>query len=397
VVRVDDPTSDGGIALQHLLRKVTVGETTFFRHSEDLEWLRDSVLPRAVAKRAERGEKRIRIWSAGCSTGEEAYTLAAIALTAVPDPEWQVQVLGTDINSHAIGAAKRASYGDWSFRGVSPELKERWFEPVESGRWRPIAKLRSLVEFDYLNLRDPIYPAIFTRTTELDVIVCRNVFIYFFPDTVRSTLDRFAACLVEAGTVLCGPSDLFHAVKGSVTALSADPSGAHRLRLGPSLERAPRMPTPSRITSVKPGPKLAAVKPAPAQTVTWKNVVPLLSAGRYADAARAAAELLVKDPLSMETARCHALALAASSSSEAKAAWRRVLYLDPTDAGAHFGLGMVLMREGKQEDARVHFRAVGSLLRGREDGERLAGFDEIPVGWLRAACRKLAESGGRPT
>lgn len=416
VARIRAPETDGGLALQHLLRKVTVGETSFFRHPEDLDWLRTRVLPALVARRATAGSKRLRIWSAGCATGEEPYTLAMLALEAVPDPSWDVQVLGTDINDEALEGAHHAEYGEWSFRGVPAELRERWFTKVEArgkeGRWQPIRSARERVEFQYLNLRDPIYPAIFTRTTELDLVVCRNVFLYFFPEMVRTCLERFAAAVVDDGFVLCGPADLFHVHASDIAGIANDGS-PNRIRVDrgaipspePGIQVPVRRPSPTRpgTTPVRrpvapPPPPLLprTASPSPASPTAPPSgpsteLVRLLKAGDYAAAAARAAAMVEDDPLSIDACRCLALALSATRPAEAVETWRRVLYLAPADPGAHFAIGMLLRAAGRHPEARAHFRSVVKLLRDFSDSDHLPGPDALPIAWVRSACRSLSD------
>lgn len=398
--RVCTPETDGGTALQSLLRRVTVGETTFFRHKEDLDWLRLEVLPPLVARREAAGIRRLRIWSAGCSTGEEAYTLAALALEAAPRG-WDVQVLATDINDQSLDAAKRAHYGEWSFRGVEPHLRERWFDKVAPERWQPIEILRRVVDFEYLNLRDPIYPAILTRTTELDLVVCRNVFIYFFPEMVRTTLERFAACIYEDGAILCGPSDLFLLGPSDMPQLKSERPEKHRLRRASVGVTSLPLVTPIRRVARTPlrTPRPAASQPGEPPSAPTPTLAPahdlmrLLSAGAFAETADRARALLERNPLDAEAARSLALALSRGHSAEAAAAWKRLLYISPADAEAHFALGLLLYRSDRRAEARAHFRTVMKLLDGRDDSETLNGPDALPIAWVRSACRSLSADG----
>ncbi len=173
-----------GPLLQQLIRRVTIGETSFFRHPDDLRWLSQKVIPRLLDAREAQGDLRLRLWSAGCASGEEAYSIAALAIEQIEKREnhdaWQISVLASDINSDALSTAQRAEYGEWSFRGVGAAERSRWFT-LSADRFRPSETIRRPVSLAYLNLRDPIYPAILTGTSALDLIVCRNVFIYFFP------------------------------------------------------------------------------------------------------------------------------------------------------------------------------------------------------------------------
>lgn len=391
--------------LQHLVRRVTIGETSFLRHREDVAWLEAVVLPSLIARRTADGTRRLRLWSAGCSTGEEAYSLALLALEAVPEPgAWQIQVLGTDINDEALSVARTAEYSAWSFRGVDPGVRARWFEPSGVERWHPVKALRERVDFRYLNLRDPIYPAILTQTTELDLVLCRNVFLYFQPEAIQDALVRFWACFDGSGWMLCGPSDLFPA-RPPAGLFASDGGTPHRMR------RVPEVPVTvphAESTGTRPGlapgkravPMPASPLPLPGPAASPPDhgatgrLLDLLRRGQYAEAQLRAREHLDDHPLSKEAARCAALAASALRSEEAIESWKRVLYLDPADPGGHFGLALEYRGAGRDDDARRHFAKVVSLLDGRPDDERLPGPDAIPVGWVRAACESITRKRG---
>lgn len=387
--------------LQHLVRRITVGETSFLRHREDIDWLRTVVFPALVSRRTADGSKQLRLWSAGCSTGEEAYTLALLALEAVGSSSgWRIQVLATDINDESLAAGRAAAYSDWSFRGVDPASRQRWFEQA-GDRWRPVQALRERVHFRYLNLRDPIYPTILTQTTALDLVLCRNVFLYFQPEVIQAAMVRFWACLEGAGFVLCGPSDFLPA-KPPPGLFAAVHGFAHRLER--RREGADPVPGPKRVTRVAthappptqsptPAPK---PPPAPAPPVV-ADVSPLhalLRQGRYAEALTGAKEQLDRDPLSTEVVRCAALAASALCLEDVAEWWKRHLYLAPFDAGGHFCLGLEYRRTGRDEEARRHLDTAVALLRGRMDDELLAGPDTIPIGWVRTTCESLARKRG---
>ncbi len=409
VTLVDDlctSTSTDHVILQQLVRELTIGETSFFRHADDIEFLRSEVFPDLV--RGRQAERRLHIWSAGCSTGEEVYTLAALLLEHIPQPEtWDLSILGTDMNTRALETASVAEYGKWSFRGVSTADQTRWFERLGPERWRPIEAVRRFVTVDYLNLRDPIYPAIFTRTTEVDLILCRNVFIYFFPEVVQFVLGRMAACLQPDGWILCGPSDLMLA---DVPTLLQRVPGQNALRLRrPGLEEPAYAPsTPqldpaplldnflARAHPPTPPATRQTSRPRPARSATPSasnaELESLLRAGAYEEAITAARDRLDNESLSVELSRLLALALSATSDPAAVDAWKRVLYLAPTDPAAHLGLGFVLLKNQREQDARREFQTVVRLLKDVDDAQQLPGPDALPVGWVRNACESLGRA-----
>jgi chemotaxis protein methyltransferase CheR len=381
-----------GPLLQQLIRRVTIGETSFFRHPEDLSWLSNDLFAKLLDAREAQGDRCLRLWSAGCASGEEAYSLAALALAEIekrdsPDA-WQLSVLATDINSDALSTAKRALYGEWSFRGVGSSERSRWFQ-AEGDRYAPIDAIRRPVSLAYLNLRDPIYPAIMTGTSALDLIVCRNVFIYFFPAMIAEALARFDQCLAPDGALLCGPSDLFEAQIPA--GFRRMPGAPHRLtRARENESRAVEHPqTPAAPRWVRAAPPPALTREPPTPTPREEGLV-LLQKGRYPEAAAWARSAIIKAELSAPLRHCLALALSAQNSPDALSAWKDFLYLSPEDPEAHLGLAFAFVRSQRLGDAQRHFRAVLQYLGPRRDEDRLPGPDGLKVGWVRAACRSLA-------
>ncbi len=184
-----------------LITELTIGETFFLREQGQLAFLRDTVLPGIPA-----GERNgpLRIWSAGCATGEEPYSIAM----AVEEAAWPgtVAILGTDLAFARLVAAKRARYTAWSMRGVSDGVIARYFE--RQGKQfvlRP--DIRRSVEFRVLNLASAEYPSLVSGVEQMDVIFCRNVLIYFDLATVAAIAARLMASLAPGGWLFLGASD----------------------------------------------------------------------------------------------------------------------------------------------------------------------------------------------
>jgi chemotaxis protein methyltransferase CheR len=169
------------------------------------------VLP-LIAERA-RARKRLHVWSAGCSTGEEAYTIAMLVLEAGLFEGWEVRVYGSDLSKKCIAAARRGVYGPASFRTTTPEAKEKWFtpapgreEPSDSGHvlYAVAPQVRALCHFGQLNLLDEERTHLVGRC---DVIFCRNVVIYFDAPARRNVIDMFYERLVPDGVLLLGHAE----------------------------------------------------------------------------------------------------------------------------------------------------------------------------------------------
>lgn len=167
--------------LEVLAHALTIGETYFFREQRSFDVLEQEILPPLIAARQAAG-RRLRFWSAGCCTGEEAYSLAIVLDRLLPLREgWHVTILATDVNPRFLRTAARGEFGAWSFRDAPPGLKERYFAPLGAQRFVIDPRIRRMVKFAQLNLAEPVYPDWSNDIHAMDVILCRNVLMYFPP------------------------------------------------------------------------------------------------------------------------------------------------------------------------------------------------------------------------
>ncbi len=197
---------DAEAAWEHLGASLAVHETYFFRDRGQINLVRDRILPELI--RQNRSTRRLRLWSAGCSTGEEVYTLAILISDALEDLSgWDVRVVGTDLSDAAVRQARSGLYESWSFRLVEPGFQERYFTRTEAG-WRITASLRALTTFHTGNLvRDPL-PDPSRELAELDLIVCRNVLIYLERHYLPQLVEKFFTALRPGGVLITGHSEL---------------------------------------------------------------------------------------------------------------------------------------------------------------------------------------------
>lgn len=190
---------------ERLVPHLTNNESYFFRETGQLELLRAEVLER-VRQNAEAGGRReIRVLSAGCAAGEEPYTLGMVVRESgvFPSP-WTVRITGVDMDPAALERARTAEYTDNAFRRSDPEMRERYFTRQESGRWQLDREIRSLVRFQRGNLVDPDLP----RELPLqDVVFCRNVLIYFGPESIERAVDSLYRMLRPGGFLFLGHAE----------------------------------------------------------------------------------------------------------------------------------------------------------------------------------------------
>lgn len=185
----------------------TTGESYFFRDPGQLDLLSTTILPELISRRA--AQRVLRLWSAGCASGEEAYSLAMLVDALAPRfAGWSVLILGSDINSDALEKARRGAYGEWSFRALDAARKQRYFR--QRGReWVIDSRLREMVTFRSGDLIRDRIPNAETGLHDFDLILCRNVFIYLDAQAVGRITAKFAAALAEGGYLVTGHSELF--------------------------------------------------------------------------------------------------------------------------------------------------------------------------------------------
>lgn len=193
--------------IEVLAAHLTVGETYFFRDQKSFAFLEEKVLPELIKLRSTTG-KYLRIWSAGCCTGEEPYSLAILLQKIMGDArDWNISILATDINPVFLQKASAGLYGEWSFRDTPEWVRERYFTKTKENRFEILPKIRKRVSFACQNLIQNAYPSPFTNTNDLDLILCRNVLMYLAPDHQGYVTGKLRQCLVEGGWLITGPSE----------------------------------------------------------------------------------------------------------------------------------------------------------------------------------------------
>ena len=194
--------------LRALFDSVTTNETSFYRSPPQIQAFQEKVLPDVITRKDRSQDRQIRLWSAGCSTGEEPYTMGIVIRQVLQDkyPGWDIKIVASDISEKALRSAKAALYSDYSLRAVSPEVKQAFFTP-EGGAFRINEDIRNLVELQYLNLNDVKRVQIMKG---FDVIFCRNVLIYFDDSARKRFVAQLYDCLNHGGYLFIGHSESLH-------------------------------------------------------------------------------------------------------------------------------------------------------------------------------------------
>jgi chemotaxis protein methyltransferase CheR len=439
-----------------LARELTVGETYFFRNHEQFRALAEVALPaRIAAKAGAAGPKVLRLLSAGCASGEEAYTMAIVARETVADPSLEIAIQAVDLNPAALERAARARYSAWSLRATPPDVQRKWFRP-DGGDLVLDDAIRCAVKFCAANLagNDPEQ----WQPAAYDVVFCRNVLMYFSPEQMRAAIARIAGSLAPGGFLFLGHAETLRGLSDAFHLRHTHGTFYYERRSGvePAPEPAlagppPRLPIPAaamtvageawfdairraseRVVSLTAAPSPVEA-PAGAPAASPPDLAPLFEllrrekfaealdcvrarpAGRDADALLLEATLLAHDG-QLAAAEDTCLRLLALDGLNAGAHYvlalcrdhcgqrdraaehdRIAAHLDPGFAMPCLHLGLMARRAGDRDGARREFGHALVLLR-REDPARLLLFGG---GFTRAALIALCESalrenGSRP-
>jgi chemotaxis protein methyltransferase CheR len=324
--------SFAGPAWTALIRSLLIGETYFFRNKPHFDLLRAQLLPALIEQRYREEHPWLRIWSAGCATGEEAYSLAILVRELIPDLDrWAIFILGTDLNSESLRRARIGSYRRWSFRDTDPDLMSLYTTPHGDGLV-VTDEIRKMVTFSTLNLVDE--ESYGPGTSAMDVILCRNVTMYFGQQTTKVVAEHLLSAVTPGGWLLVGPSEPDANVFAGFEAVNAYETTAYR---------RPQ----NRVESAKSG------TPAPVSAGTQLVAAIEKRFGDVADGGTGRASR----PTSMEEClRAARIAADACHYAEARDLCCLALDLDPTAADAYHLLGMIYAGQQETELAITAFR-----------------------------------------
>lgn len=385
--------------IELLARHLTVGETYFFREKHSFDALADQVLPELLRSRESAG-RRLRIWSAGCCTGEEAYSIAILLDRLLPCQEgWDISITATDINPDFLQTAQQGLYHEWSFRGTPDWVREEYFKKKKNGSFELLPKIRKRVQFSYLNLADNSYPSSLNNTDCLDAIFCRNVLMYFTREQASRIIARFHAALHTDGILSVSPAETSTTLFSDFTSVNYPGSVFYRTRAYSIPKIIP--PPHSFSPEIMPMPAPGRGKSRSARAVTRHVPLPdnTEDANQFARNARQCADTGDLN----EAAKWCAQAIAANKLNPAFhyllasieqergmyqaaiQALQSTLYLEQDFVLAHFSLANLRLAEGRSKDAVRHLTILRKLLKKRapeevlpdSDGLTVAGLDDI--------------------
>jgi chemotaxis protein methyltransferase CheR len=425
--------------IEVLAGHLTVGETYFFRDKTCFDFLEGQVFPELLTLRRSAG-RYLRMWSAGCCTGEEPFSIAVLLSGMMSDPkDWNVRILGTDINPLFLKKASAGIYGGWSFRDTPEWVRERFFTKTGDNRFELLPEIRKWVTFTYHNLVEHGDPSFPDATNAMDLILCRNVLMYLTPSHQKDVIRRLKMCLVEGGWLIVSPSEVSDGLFREFEAVSFQ--GATFYRNSPKTPaktlsfRADDTVTLPRHAIIPVPPVEEEIVPPVGTALTTEEREPdnkrpdrydealfCYERGLYVEAIEKLRPLLLEGPkvgeaaallsrifanqgnLSEAISFCERAISAEKGDprhyylratilqeqgepEKAAADLRRALYVDQDFVPAHLLLGNLALRQGKREESARHFKNAFELLHRRLPDEIVPGTEGLTAGRLMEIIR----------
>jgi len=447
---------EGPREIRELVDLVTIGETYFFRNKPQFEALMKFVLPEIIRGKMYSSEKFFRVWSAGCSRGDETYSIAIAIMEVLPRYEdWDIAILGTDINRNVLVQAKEAIYGEKDTEHLPREYLAKYFR-VRGPHYILNDNVRRLARFEYHNLaKDPF---VHEGMQNVDIIFCRNVTIYFDYQTTKRVIDGFYGCLARDGYLFLGHSETlwqitntfetvefpqtfvyrkapipvdgevmkpfmgvpevrleeFPPISGSFSrgdVLHEEPKSNAELNLQPVAEIEGLPVAEEEIESLYRDAKILFKEKKFEEALSLSEAIIardsshtgaylikatiLANQAHYEDAVDVLSEMIGMDNLNVDAYYLlGVLFYKTRDLREAEAQFKKVIYIDPEIVLAYFNLGNIYLYQGKFRKASREFRNAIRLLEKRQKDEQVRFCEDFTVEFLLRACQNnLVEIG----
>jgi chemotaxis protein methyltransferase CheR len=399
----------GRVEMDVLIGRLTIGETYFFRDEAQFAAIRDIILPEILERN--RSLKQLRMWSAGCATGAEPYSLAILLARDFADriAGWQVGIDATDLNREYLAQAAEGKFRAWAFRSTPDEVKRECFSK-DGLTWTIHPSYKQWISFHHMNLVTSDFPTPWLAGTRFDLILCRNVMIYFAPEVNRRLVGELHNSLRDGGWLVVGAAEhgldsyqafrtsevakarIYQKLPPSFVPLEVAPATAPvPAAAGPSTHRYPvKVPRNEGSRVLEAGAR-AVARPPPADLEDLRQLV---DRGDWQGAAEYGRTLLSKDGLNPQIHFYKALICEnLGQAAEARRWLRQAIYLDRNFALAHYQLGLALERDGQLRAAARSFGNVLKVLRtAPDDAIVTAGSGVTAVGLKELARTHIEKS-----
>ena len=424
--------------IEILSSHLTVGETHFYRDKPIYDSLEKFILPEIINARKKQG-RYIRIWSAGCSSGEEPYSVAILLHKMLPDiTDWNISIIATDINQKALESARKGIYRKWSFRTTPEWMKDGYFIKNKEDSYTITPSIKNMVSFSYHNLAKDPFPSLINNTTAMDIIFCRNVIMYFHPKLAHRIIHLFHRSLIDGGWLIVSGSEGYMVHRSRFVTVSFPDAIFFRKDLSKSgeiettgttktdftAELDTTLPIPGSTPTAATGKKESGIRQirSPAlhtssETDAVRQASVLYSQGNYQDAESILTEYLSSDKENpeavsllakifsnrgqfdkatelclkgIEADKCnpafyYLLGLIyreQGKTDEAISSLHSSIYLDSAHVLSHYLLGSILFQQGDVKRAGKYFNNALSLLNCFDKDSILPGSDGISAGRL---------------
>lgn len=399
--------SEGAAELKNLIDLLTVGETFFFRNQPQFNALREAILPAMIQSKGAR--KSLKIWCAGCSTGEEPYSLA-ILLNEMGffDPSWKVSILATDINRRSLEAAQRGAYSERAVQEVPADQLQRYFTR-QGRRYLLSDEIKSRVEFRRHNLVGDEFSL--EEMRDLDVVLCRNVTIYFNLPTTQRLISQFADCLTPESYLFIGHAETLWGISEAFDPVEFPDTFVYRKRnpraakpafsLHKAMARKSVPPTvpkpvvasvpaipPARPVSSKPVAQAHRAAPPFDSEALLAEAQRLADQGAHEKALESLRQVVAQDNLCIQAYYLMGVLLSTLKRyGEAIDVFRKLLYIDGNLILSHYHLGTLYQALQDKARAEKEYSNCLKLLEGSQEEEPIPYVDGLTAGVLRQAVK----------
>jgi chemotaxis protein methyltransferase CheR len=379
---------------KELANCLTIGETYFFRDKKLFDVLRNNVIPNIIYSK--RDKKTITFWSSGCSTGEEAYSIAILMKELLMDfNQWNINIIATDINLNSLSKAREAIYGEWSFRETDLSFKNQYFDMIEPNQYKLKEEIKKSVTFTYLNLADEIYAIDNNIIQEVDIIFCRNVLMYFSEEQAKKIVERYYKILNIKGWLIVAPSESLFLNKTEFISTNINKTFLY----GKAEEKKQNLIyfdsiIPNEIKCIEKDEIYKPIEKPSAKITQFKVNECKVD---YEEQCRLKANegdleqalLLCKEAINQNKVNPIYYHLLASIEQElgnikyAVDALKKAIYLDSNFIMAYFDLGNLFLKLGKNKEALKSFDNVKMLLQGFQEEQDIPNTESITAGMLK--------------
>ena len=375
--------------IEILANHLTVGETYFFRDIKSYEVLENHILTELIHYR--RGtDKRLRIWSAACCTGEEPYSIAILLSKMIPDvKDWNITILATDLNNNYLKKASEGVYTQWSFREAPSWIRESYFKKTKEDKYEILPHIKKMVSFSYLNLVEGTYPSLSNNTNAMDIIFCRNVLMYFLPEQAEQVIQKLCHSLLYGGWLILSPSETSFAQHSQFVTVNypgvtlhrkerrgyrtiediipkdtpfywkqeeeAVPYTTHRERVNESEQKITLMKKP-RDSILAEGDKQKTEEP---EQNSYSKAMELYEQGRFAEAVEKLIDLYPENQKDTKLIVLLARAYANQGKLNDSLKWcNKAIVLEKMNPGLHYLRAIILNEQGLIEEAVLSLKRV---------------------------------------